>query len=150
MIINISSSGALVPLPTVVPYSGAKAALNAMTVSLAREYGPTVRVNAISAGPFLTDISKAWSEEARETSPNSLGPTGTTGRDHHYRSLSGKPGVQLHDRRHRPLRWRGWLNVSSARAHEPWRRRSPAPAGAVAAFTIYMGLSLRVDQWRDD
>jgi NAD(P)-dependent dehydrogenase (short-subunit alcohol dehydrogenase family) len=72
VIINISSTGALVPLPAVVPYSGAKAALNAMTVSLAREYGPKVRVNAISAGPFLTDISKAWSEEARRTSHNSL------------------------------------------------------------------------------
>jgi NAD(P)-dependent dehydrogenase (short-subunit alcohol dehydrogenase family) len=72
VIINISSSGALVPLPTVVAYSGAKAALNAMTVSLAREYGPKVRVNAISAGPFLTDISKAWREEERETSSNSL------------------------------------------------------------------------------
>jgi NAD(P)-dependent dehydrogenase (short-subunit alcohol dehydrogenase family) len=75
-IINISSTGALVPLPGVVPYSGAKAALNAMTVSLAREYGPKVRVNAISAGPFLTDISKAWTEEARETSDNSLGRPG--------------------------------------------------------------------------
>jgi NAD(P)-dependent dehydrogenase (short-subunit alcohol dehydrogenase family) len=71
-IINISSSGALVPLPGVVAYSGAKAALNAMTVSLAREYGPKVRVNAISAGPFLTDISKAWDEKSRETANNSL------------------------------------------------------------------------------
>jgi len=75
-IINVSSSGALVPLPMVVAYSGAKAALNAMTVSLAREYGPKVRVNAISAGPFLTDISKAWTEEARERSGNSLGRPG--------------------------------------------------------------------------
>ncbi|MBI1239513.1 MAG: glucose 1-dehydrogenase [Alphaproteobacteria bacterium] len=72
VIINVSSSGALVPLPRVVPYSGAKAALNAMTVSLAREYGPKVRVNTMSAGPFLTDIAKAWSEEARETADNSL------------------------------------------------------------------------------
>ena len=72
VIINISSSGALVPLPNVVPYSGAKAALNAMTVSMAREYGPKVRVNTISAGPFLTDIAKAWTEEARQRSDNSL------------------------------------------------------------------------------
>ncbi len=43
-IINISSSGALMALPGVVPYGGAKAALNAMTVSLAAEYGPKVRV----------------------------------------------------------------------------------------------------------
>lgn len=72
VIINISSSGALVPLPGSVPYSGAKAALNAMTVSLAREYGPKVRVNAISAGPFLTDIAKAWNEETRRHANNSL------------------------------------------------------------------------------
>ena len=76
VIINVSSSGALVPLPRVVPYSGAKAALNAMTVSLAHEYGPKVRVNTISAGPFLTDISKAWTPEAREHAPNALGRPG--------------------------------------------------------------------------
>jgi NAD(P)-dependent dehydrogenase (short-subunit alcohol dehydrogenase family) len=72
VIINISSTGALVPLPAVVPYSGAKSALNAMTVSFAHEYGPKVRVNSISAGPFLTDISKAWTPEARETAHNAL------------------------------------------------------------------------------
>lgn len=72
VILNISSSGALVPLPAVVPYSGAKAALNAMTVSFAHEYGPKVRVNTISAGPFLTDIAKAWTEEARRTAGNAL------------------------------------------------------------------------------
>jgi NAD(P)-dependent dehydrogenase (short-subunit alcohol dehydrogenase family) len=75
-IINISSTGALIPLPAVVPYSGAKAALNAMTVSLAHEYGPKVRVNAISAGPFLTDIAKAWTPEARERADNALGRPG--------------------------------------------------------------------------
>jgi NAD(P)-dependent dehydrogenase (short-subunit alcohol dehydrogenase family) len=76
VIINISSSGALVPLPAVVPYSGAKAALNAMTVSFAHEYGPKVRVNTISAGPFLTDIANAWPEEARQRSNNALGRPG--------------------------------------------------------------------------
>jgi NAD(P)-dependent dehydrogenase (short-subunit alcohol dehydrogenase family) len=76
VIINVSSSGALVPLPAVVAYSGAKAALNAMTVSLAAEYGPKVRVNAISAGPFLTDIAKAWTPQARERADNALGRPG--------------------------------------------------------------------------
>ena len=71
-IINISSIASLVPMPRVVAYAGAKAALNAMTTSMAREYGPQVRVNCIAAGPFLTDISKAWTEEARETSDNAL------------------------------------------------------------------------------
>jgi len=76
VIVNISSTGALVPLPAVVPYSGAKAALNAMTVSFAREYGPKVRVNTLSAGPFLTDIAKAWPEAARERADNALGRPG--------------------------------------------------------------------------
>jgi NAD(P)-dependent dehydrogenase (short-subunit alcohol dehydrogenase family) len=75
-IINISSTGALMALPGVVPYGAAKAALNAMSVSLAREYGPKVRVNTISAGPFLTDIADAWSPEARERQSNALGRPG--------------------------------------------------------------------------
>jgi NAD(P)-dependent dehydrogenase (short-subunit alcohol dehydrogenase family) len=75
-IINVSSSGSLRPLPGVVPYGSAKAALNAMTSSLAAEYGPKVRVNTLSPGPFLTDISKAWTEEARRSSGNALGRPG--------------------------------------------------------------------------
>ena len=75
-IINTSSTAAFAPMPNVVAYAAAKAALNSMTVSLAREYGPKVRVNAISAGPFLTDISKAWRPEEREIAPNSVGRPG--------------------------------------------------------------------------
>jgi len=40
VILNVSSSGALMPLPHVVPYGCAKAALNELTRSLAAEYGP--------------------------------------------------------------------------------------------------------------
>jgi NAD(P)-dependent dehydrogenase (short-subunit alcohol dehydrogenase family) len=72
VIINVSSSGALVPLPAVVAYGSAKAALNAMTRSLAAEYGPKVRVNTLSPGPFLTDIALAWPEEQRERADNAL------------------------------------------------------------------------------
>lgn len=75
-IINVSSTGGLRPSPQIVPYSAAKAALNAMTVGLSLEYGPKVRVNTISAGPFLTDISKAWTQEQRESCPNALGRPG--------------------------------------------------------------------------
>lgn len=64
-IINISSSGAIFPAPNFGPYAGAKAGLNALAGAFAREYGPTVRVNTISAGPFLTDISKSWGDESR-------------------------------------------------------------------------------------
>lgn len=75
-IINISSIASLGAYPGVVPYSGAKAALNAMTVSLSREYAPKVRVNTIVAGPFLTDIAKAWDEKAREEQSVALGRPG--------------------------------------------------------------------------
>jgi NAD(P)-dependent dehydrogenase (short-subunit alcohol dehydrogenase family) len=76
VIINVTSSGSLMPLPAVVPYGSAKAALNAMTRSLAAEYGPKVRVNTLSPGPFLTDISKAWTEEDRERNDSALGRPG--------------------------------------------------------------------------
>jgi NAD(P)-dependent dehydrogenase (short-subunit alcohol dehydrogenase family) len=75
-IINVSSGGALMPLPNVVPYGSAKAALNAMTRSLAAEYGPKVRVNTLSPGPFLTDISRAWPEEQRQRADNAVGRPG--------------------------------------------------------------------------
>jgi NAD(P)-dependent dehydrogenase (short-subunit alcohol dehydrogenase family) len=75
-IINVSSTGAIMPLPEVIPYGSSKAALNAMSVSMAAEYGPKVRVNTLSPGPFLTDISKAWTEEARGASPSPRGRPG--------------------------------------------------------------------------
>lgn len=65
-IINISSTASVNPSPTSEPYGAAKSGLNALTRSFAFEYGPKVRVNCIIAGPFLTDISKAWDMEAFE------------------------------------------------------------------------------------
>jgi NAD(P)-dependent dehydrogenase (short-subunit alcohol dehydrogenase family) len=59
-IINISSAGAVHPRPTILPYAAAKAGLNALTVGFAHTFGPSVRVNAIMVGTFLTDVSKAW------------------------------------------------------------------------------------------
>jgi NAD(P)-dependent dehydrogenase (short-subunit alcohol dehydrogenase family) len=59
-IINVSSIAAERPTPDVIPYAAAKAGLNAMTRGFAFAFGPRVRVNCIQAGPFLTDISKAW------------------------------------------------------------------------------------------
>lgn len=65
-IINVSSIAAISPSPGEIPYGAAKAGLNALTVGFARALGPKVRVNCIMAGPFLTDISKAWNMEAFE------------------------------------------------------------------------------------
>jgi NAD(P)-dependent dehydrogenase (short-subunit alcohol dehydrogenase family) len=65
-IVNISSAAALYPRPDVIPYAAAKAGLNAITQAFAHAW-PSVRVNCIVAGPFLTDISKAWDMEAFES-----------------------------------------------------------------------------------
>lgn len=59
-IVNISSIASERPTPGDLPYAAAKAGLNVITKGFAQEYGPAVRVNAIMAGPFLTDISKSW------------------------------------------------------------------------------------------
>ena len=59
-IINVSSTGAVRPTKDIVPYAAAKAGVNAMTVGLAHALGPSVRVNAIMPGPFLTSIASAW------------------------------------------------------------------------------------------
>ena len=65
-IINISSTASLNPSPASEPYGAAKAGLNAITRSFAFAYGPKVRVNCIVAGPYFTNISKAWDMEAFE------------------------------------------------------------------------------------
>ncbi|HEY3190625.1 MAG TPA: SDR family oxidoreductase [Solirubrobacteraceae bacterium] len=62
-IINVSSTGAVRPTSDIVPYAAAKAGINAMTVGLAHAFGPTVRVNAIMPGPFLTSIARGWDME---------------------------------------------------------------------------------------
>jgi NAD(P)-dependent dehydrogenase (short-subunit alcohol dehydrogenase family) len=63
-IINISSVGSIRPRKNIITYAAAKAGLNAMTQAFADAYGPTVRVNAILPGPFLTDIAKSWDMQA--------------------------------------------------------------------------------------
>ena len=73
-IINVSSTGSVTPRGDILPYAMAKAGLNALTLGLARALAPTVRVNGLMPGPFLTDISNAWdmdefSERARTTIP---------------------------------------------------------------------------------
>lgn len=65
-IINVSSYASLSPQPNFLPYAGAKAALNALTVGFARAYAPTVRVNTLLAGPFRTDVAEHWPEDTAE------------------------------------------------------------------------------------
>ena len=75
-IINISSVGAIRPRPSIAPYAGAKAALNALTTAMAFEYAPKVRVNGIMPGRFLTDVSRAWDEEQRKNRTAALQRSG--------------------------------------------------------------------------
>jgi NAD(P)-dependent dehydrogenase (short-subunit alcohol dehydrogenase family) len=63
-IINISSIGSIRPGPSFLPYAAAKAGLNTITEGFARALGPTVRVNAIMAGMFATDLANAWDRDA--------------------------------------------------------------------------------------
>jgi NAD(P)-dependent dehydrogenase (short-subunit alcohol dehydrogenase family) len=67
-IINVSSTGAVRPDPSFGPYAAAKSALNVITRAHALEFGPSVRVNAIMAGPFWTDIARAWRDEVDQNS----------------------------------------------------------------------------------
>ena len=58
LIINISSA-AVHPRPAILPcLLAAKAEVNALTVGLAHTFGQIVRVNAIMAGTFLTDVNR--------------------------------------------------------------------------------------------
>ncbi len=59
-IINVSSVSAIRPRPGTAVYAAAKSGLGVVTEALAQEYAPTVRVNTIMAGPFLTDIADHW------------------------------------------------------------------------------------------
>ena len=67
-IILVSSMGSFNPRSGIIPYSAAKAGVNAMTVGFAHAFGPKVRVNCIVPGAFLTDVSKHWDLVEREKS----------------------------------------------------------------------------------
>ncbi|MFZ0666731.1 MAG: glucose 1-dehydrogenase [Acidimicrobiales bacterium] len=59
-IIMVSSTGSIRPDRSILPYAAAKAGMNSLTEGFARTFGPTVRVNCIMAGPFMTDVTKSW------------------------------------------------------------------------------------------
>jgi 3-oxoacyl-[acyl-carrier protein] reductase len=53
-VVNVTSVAGIVGQGSSIPYCASKAALNCMTQSLARAFGPQVRVNAVAPGPVLT------------------------------------------------------------------------------------------------
>jgi NAD(P)-dependent dehydrogenase (short-subunit alcohol dehydrogenase family) len=62
VIINIGSVEAVRPHVSALPYAAAKAGLNVLTEGFAQAFGPTVRVNAIQCGAFMTDLAKNWDD----------------------------------------------------------------------------------------
>ncbi len=53
-LVNVTSVAGLQGHGSSIPYAASKAALNCLTKSLARAFGPDVRVNAVAPGPVLT------------------------------------------------------------------------------------------------
>jgi ketoreductase RED2 len=59
-VVNVSSVAGLRPTGSSIPYAASKAALNHMTVLLAKVVGPDVRVNAVAPGLIDTPWTADW------------------------------------------------------------------------------------------
>jgi ketoreductase RED2 len=71
-IVNVASVAGVRPTGSSVPYAASKAALNHMTVLLAKVVGPEVRVNAVAPGLVDTPWTEDWEvvrEVVRQVAP---------------------------------------------------------------------------------
>jgi NAD(P)-dependent dehydrogenase (short-subunit alcohol dehydrogenase family) len=77
-IVNVSTAGSLRPQAMDLPYSMAKAGLNALTLGLAGAWAPKVRANVVLPGAFDTDITHAWPPAMKEAA-GEMNPMGRIG-----------------------------------------------------------------------
>jgi ketoreductase RED2 len=71
-IVNVASVAGVRPTGSSIPYAASKAALNHMTVLLAKVAGPAVRVNAVAPGLVDTPWTSDWDfvrEVVQQTAP---------------------------------------------------------------------------------
>ncbi len=71
-VVNVASIAGLRPTGSSIPYAASKAALNHMTVLLAKVVGPEVRVNAVAPGLVDTPWTADWDvvrEVVRQVAP---------------------------------------------------------------------------------
>ena len=81
VIVNISSIAAGRPAPTIAAYAAAKAGLDSLTRSLAMEWGPAVRVNAIDVGLCRTEqTDDHYGDDAQAAAVESTIPLGRMAR----------------------------------------------------------------------
>ena len=73
LIVNISSIAGVTGVGSNVAYCASKAALNMMTVSLARALAPSIRVVSVSPGvvetSFIKGLDQAWRDEQTKRTP---------------------------------------------------------------------------------
>jgi len=73
LVVNISSVAAVTGIGSNVAYCASKAALNAMTMSLARALAPAIRVVSVSPGvvetEFIKGLDQRWREEQLSRTP---------------------------------------------------------------------------------
>lgn len=73
LIINISSIAGATAMGSNIAYCASKAAMNSMTMALARALAPTIRVVALSPGlaetDFVTGLDQAWWDEQSRRTP---------------------------------------------------------------------------------